>query len=196
MRNQVPVNNRRGSPRVRLISSFAMLAVAAGGVSYYSVRKTSELFGVGVKAHVYCAIAGASPGQTQNAETQAGLGSQFAPMLQPVLDAAGAEYALVSAHRCNVSGRSYLDIILRRNQTMVSVILTPRGDQEMFPKVLSARVVEAAGIPIHEGSRDGYSVAAFESGAWLGYIISALPGPQNNELAARAAPVIDRYTKP
>jgi hypothetical protein len=116
-------------------------------------------------------------------------------MVQPILDAAGAQYDAVSAHRCNVEGRAYIHIVLRRGQTPVSVILTRRGDQEVFPRVLAGRVVHAAGIPLHEGSRDGYSVAAFDSGAWLGFVVSALPGEQNGELAFRVAPVIDRYTK-
>jgi hypothetical protein len=170
----------RGSPRIRLLSSFAMLVLVVGGVWFYSVGKTSELLDIGVKDHVRCAISGRSPNQTQ------GLGTQFAPMLQPVLDAAGADYAAVSAHRCNVDDRAYFHIILRRGQTPVSIILTRRRDQEVFPRTLSA---------LHEGSRDGYSVDAFASDGWLGYVVSALPGPQNGQLAARVAPVIDRYTK-
>jgi hypothetical protein len=51
------------------------------------------------------------------------------------------------------------------------------------------------GIELHESSRDGYAVAAFQSGAWLGYIVSALPEQRNGELARRIAPVLDRYTK-
>jgi len=182
----------RGSPRIRLISSFAMLVLVIGGVSFYSIRKTDELFDIGVNDHVHCALAG----QTQKAEMAAGLGNRFAPMLQPVLAAAGTDYAAVSDQRCNVDGRACVQIVLRRGQTPVSLILTSRGDQEVFPRALAGRVVLAAGIRLHEGSRDGYSVAAFESGAYLGYIVSALPGQQNGELAARVAPVIDRYTKP
>ena len=170
----------RGSPRIRLLSSFAMLALVIGGVSFYSIRKTRELFDIGVNAHVKCAIAGGSPNQTQ------GLGTQFAPMLQAVLDAAGTDYAAVSAHRCNVDDRAYTHIILRHGPTLVSVILTRRGDQEVFPRTLAG--------PLHEGKRDGYSVVAFQSGVYLAYIVSALPGRQNGELAARVAPVIDRYS--
>jgi hypothetical protein len=48
---------------------------------------------------------------------------------------------------------------------------------------------------LHEGNREGYSVAGFESGAYLAYVVSALPGPQNKELAGRLEPVIDRFTK-
>jgi hypothetical protein len=179
------IGSPRGSPRIRLLSSFAMLALVIGGVAVYSVRKTGELFDIGVDDHLRCAVAGTFPQQPQ------GLGTQFAAMLQPVLDAAGTDYATVSAHRCNVDDRAYIHIILRQlkqSQTLVSVILTRRGDQEVFPRALSG--------PLHEGKRDGYSVAAFQSGAYLVYIVSALPGAQNAALAARVAPVIERYTKP
>jgi hypothetical protein len=175
----------RGSPRIRLLSSFAMLALAIGGVTFYSVRKTGELFDIGVNDHIRCAIAGRSPDRIP------GLGTQFAPMLQPVLDAAGADYTTVSAHRCNVDDRAYMHIILRQltqSHTLVSIILTRRGDQEIFPRALAG--------PLHEGKRDGYSVAAFQSGAYLVYIVSAPPGQQNGALAARVAPVIERYVKP
>jgi hypothetical protein len=176
----------RGSPRIRLISSVAMLALVIGGVSVYSIRKTSELLEIGLNDHVRCAIAAAFPRQT-------GLGDRFAPMLQPILDAAGRDYAAVSVHRCDGDGRAYFHIILRRGQTPVSLILTLRGGAgEVFPRAVFPRALFG---PLHEGKRDGYSVAGFESGAYLGYIVSALPGSQNSELAARVAPVIDRYTK-
>jgi hypothetical protein len=161
-----------------------MLAVVAGGVWFYSIRKTNELLDIGVDDHVHCAM-----GQTPKAERAEGLGTQFAPMLRPVVDAAGVNYTVVSAHRCNVSGRTYFHIILqqlKQRETPVSVILTPRDAQEVFPRTLSSRP--------HEGIRDGFSVAGFQSGAYLAYIVSALPGQQNSELAARLAPFIDRYT--
>ena len=177
------MNTPRGSPQLRLVSSVAMLVLVIAGVWYYSARRTGELFDIGVNAHVQCAIAGAYPGSTQ------GLGDKFAPMLQPVLDAAtGAlgSVQLVSAQRCMVSDRAYAHITLKRGTTLISVILTERGAQEDFPRLPAA---------LHTGSRDGYSVAAFESGGYLVYIISTLPGQQNRELAARLEPIIDRFAK-
>lgn len=177
----------RGSPNTRLISSLAMLVLAIGGVWFYSIRRSNELLDIGVNAHVQCAIAGTYPRQTQRTEMAEGLGVTFAPMLQPLLDAAGAQYAVVSAHACTAAGRGYIHLILRRGETLVSVALTKRGDQEVFPRT--------PGIRLHQGSREGYSAAGFESGAYLAYIVSALPAQQNRELAGRLAPVIDRYTK-
>jgi hypothetical protein len=189
------ISNSRGSPRVRLISSLAMLAVMAGGVAFYSIRKTGELFDIGVNDHVHCAIDATYPRQTRRTEMLEGLGGPFAPMLQPVLDAAGTDYAVVSAHRCNAGGRAYVHIILRKGQTLVSVTLTLRGNQEVFPRALAGQVVTISGIRLHEEIRAGYSVTAFESGAYLAYIVSALPAGQNADLASVLAPVIDRYIK-
>jgi hypothetical protein len=173
------MNTPRGSPQLRLVSSVAMLILVIAGVWYYAVRRTGELFDIGVNAHVQCAIAGIYPGPAQ------GLGDKFAPMLQPVLDAATGD-VLVSADRCTVSDRAYVHITLKRGTVLISVILTQRGAQEDFPRLPTT---------LHTGSRDGYSVAAFESGTYLAYIISTLPGQQNRELAARLEPVIDRFTK-
>jgi hypothetical protein len=185
----------RGRPdlKLRLISSFAMLAVVAAGVGFYSVRKTDELLRIGLNDHLHCAVAGTYPRQTQKREMLDGLGDRFAPMLQPALDAADGGIAL-SAHRCDIQGRAYVHIILQRDQTLISVILTRRGDRDVFPRALAAHVADAVGIALHESQRDGYSVACFESGAYLGYVVSALPGEKNDELARRIAPVIARYT--
>jgi hypothetical protein len=173
------MNTPRGSPRVRLISSLAMLAVAIGGVSYYSVRMTGQLFDIGVNAYIHCL-------GTDFSGVMPALGSPFDSMRQPLLDAAGAGWTLESAHPCTIADRAYVTFVLRRGQTSTSVILTQRGAQEDFPRLPTT---------LHTGSRDGYSVAAFESGAFLAYIISTLPARQNRELAVRLEPVIDRFTK-
>ncbi len=175
-----------------------MLLLVAAAMAWYSVRKTNQLFDTGINDHVECAIAGTYLRQTQTAEKEKGLGSQFGPMLQPLVDAARTagigDIATVSAHQCTAAGRSYTHVILERGQTPVSVILTPRRNEEVFPRLLSGQVVDVAGIPVHEGRRRGYSVAGFESGAYLGYVVSALPDGQNGALATRLVPVIVRYT--
>jgi hypothetical protein len=193
MRSQLRLARGRPDFKLRLISSFAMLAVVAAGVGFYSVRKTDELLRIGLNDHLHCAVAGTYPRQTRKGEMSDGLGDRFAPMLQPVVDAADGGVAL-SAHRCDIQGRAYIHIVLRRDQTLISVILTRRGEREVFPRALAAHVVDAAGIALHEGRRDGYSVACFECGGYLGYIVSALPGEKNDELARRIAPVIARFT--
>jgi len=191
-----------GAPRFGLdwqfvAASILMFVVVGGLAQYYAQKRIHDLLRVGVEDHIHCAIAGAYPHQKQRLEMTEGLGPQFAPMLQPVIDEASAGRptpdAVESAHRCTVNGRAYVHIILRRDGMLISVILTKRAERESFPRALAARVIHASGIPIQEDNLDGYSVSGFESGAWLGYVVSGLPAAENDALSVRLAPVLRRY---
>jgi hypothetical protein len=171
-----------------------MLVIVIAGVLFVSYRKTDELLALGINDHVHCAIAGKYPRQTMRVEMTQGLGAQFAPMLQPVVDAAGIG-SVVSAHRCTIMGRSYVHVILRRGQMLLSVILTRRENGDVFPGEALARMVHHSEVPLHDASVAGYSVAGFESGEWLGYVVSAMPDARNRELAERIAPVVENYTR-
>ncbi|HWF10661.1 MAG TPA: hypothetical protein VG297_19470 [Bryobacteraceae bacterium] len=176
--------NVRGTPRSRLISSVVMLVIVAAGVVVYSIRKSNQLFDLGLEAHTRCALAGTYPA----------LSPRFAPMPQALLGAAGTREA-VSAHQCTIEDREYVHVILRIDAMLVSVLLTQKRDQETFPREFAGRTEEASGVTLHETRRAEKSVAAFESGNWLGYVISGLPEEKNSQLARKLVPVIDRYAK-
>ena len=118
-------------------------------------------------------------------------------MLQPVIDRAAdgraTPDAVESAHRCTVNGRAYVHIILKRGGALISVILTRREAGEAFPRTLAARLIRASGVELHQESLEGYAVSGFESGRWLGYVVSGLPAAENGALAARLAPVVRRF---
>jgi hypothetical protein len=193
VRTRLGRSPRRGtSGWGRLASSIALLVFMLGGTQYYVVTKTRELLRVGLDDHVHCAIEGEYPRQTSKAAGIEALGP-YSPMLQPVLDQLAGD-SLVSAHRCTVNGRDYVHMILRRNNMLISVIMTRREKADAFPRAIGMRTFEASGIPVHGGDMSGYAVAGFEAGNYLGYVVSGLPGQQNDQLAGRVAPVIRRYT--
>jgi hypothetical protein len=163
-----------------------------GGTQYYAVTKTRDLLRAGVNDHIHCAIEGTYPRQTSKAAGIDAMGP-YSPMLQPVLDQFAGD-SLVSAHRCTVNGRNYVHVILQRDKVPISVILTKREKADAYPRAIGMRTIEASGITIHGGNISGYSVAGFEAGNYLGYVVSSLPGQQNDQLAGRVAPVIRRYT--
>jgi hypothetical protein len=167
----------------RLISSLSMLLILGGGLQFTAMRKVHDLLQAGVNDHVHCAIAGEYPHQTERAAMVRDLGP-YSLMLQPVIDKMPGD-DLVSAHRCTIQGRDYVHIILRRHGTLISVILTRKGKNDVYPRAVAAH---------KSGSIDGYSVAGFEAGSYLGYVVSALPESTNNGMAEKIAPVIKRYT--
>jgi hypothetical protein len=175
----------------------AVLAVIAGLWRYTAHKRLDELLRVGLNDHVHCGIAGGYPHMKQRLEMTAGLGQEFAPMLQPLIDRAAEGRATLdaveSAHRCTVNGRAYVHIILKRGDTLISVIVTRRTADEAFPRTLAARLIRASGVELHQESLEGYAVSGFESGRWLGYVVSGLPAAENGALAARLAPVVRRF---
>lgn len=156
-----------------------MLILAIVGVSIYAVRKTAELMEIGVSAFTQCAASKPAP--------------DLRTLSAQLVDAAGPSYMQASAQYCSVAGRDFRVIGLRTGRTLVSAILTRARDQDEFPRALSGHTIRADGILLHEATRQGYSVAAFESAGWLGYVVSSLPDSQNHKLATLLAPVMNRY---
>jgi hypothetical protein len=170
-----------------------MLVVVFTAMQIYAMRKTDDLLRIGADDHTHCTLAGKYPHQADKKEMTLGLGL-FGPMLQPVLDqAAGDE--VVAAQQCTVNDRTYFQIVLQRGRTLISVALTKRGDADAFPRAVMAKTVKASGTTVQEGEVDGYSVAGFESGVYMAYVVAALPQDETSALAARLVPVIRRYTQ-
>jgi len=170
-----------------------MLVVVFTAMQIYAMRKTDDLLRIGADDHTHCTLAGKYPHQADKKEMTLGLGL-FGPMLQPVLDqAAGDE--VVAAQQCTVNDRTYFQIVLQRGRTLISVALTKRGDADAFPRAVMAKTVTASGTTVHEGEVDGYSVAGFESGVYMAYVVAALPQDETSALAARLVPVIRHYTQ-
>lgn len=171
-------DRRPAAQRVRLVSSISMLIVAIGGMWFYSVRKTGQLFDVGVNAHVQCAVAA----NINNQLPHSALAQTLAPQLTSL---SGAE--LAGSGACAAAGRDYTDVVLRRDKALISVLLTQRAETEVFPRALAGRVLNG----IHMGDRGGYAVAAWEAGSYLAFVVSNLPDSGNGELAQRLRPIVN-----
>jgi hypothetical protein len=167
--------SRNPAPKARLISSLAMLAVVAGGGWFYSVHKTGELLDIGVNAHVQCVVTAVSPATPHPSSEAERLGA----------DLTGAGFQVGSTGKCAAVSRDFDLVVLEQSKTPVSIALTRRNPQDVFPRSFSGN--------LHEGDRQGYAVAAFESGGWLAYIVSALPDDQHHALALRLTPIISRH---
>jgi hypothetical protein len=149
-----------------------LLALAVGGVWFYSVRKTNELFDIGVNAHVQCTVAS----DLKSGQANGGLARDLA--------VAAKGDSVVAEPPCTAAGRDFELVVLRQNGMLVSIALTRRGEQDSYPRSRTG---------MHEGTRQGYAVASFETGSWLAYVVSALPDLENNDLAERLAPTIQRH---
>jgi hypothetical protein len=149
-----------------------MLAIVAGGGLFYSVHRKGELLDIGVSAHVQCVVTAVSPAAPHPSVAAESLG----------MDLTAAGFQVGSTGKCAAAGRDFDLVVLEQSKTPVSIALTRRTPQDVFPRSFSGN--------LHEGDRQGYAVAAMESSGWLVYIVSALPDDAHHALAVRLMPII------
>jgi len=151
----------RGETANAIVSSESNLTLSDG---------TKRILNIGLGDHLHCAVdnrftVGHLGFLFRDLETQhAGLGHLIAEKM-------GDAYKIIGAHRCEVGGREFDHIILRREEATISLVVTAN----------------------YAGQTNGYTVASFESRDHLAFIASNLPANENLRLAASVAPFVRDY---
>jgi hypothetical protein len=149
------------------LAAAVVLAIGVG-LAYRNGRDLSPTMRVGLQQHIHCAV-DRTYGQLPVLDLQA----KYAGIL-PVVAQCAEQYRssglrIVMAHECSFQGRPYVHVILRGGGHLASVLLTKRGSGEGF-----------ANDQMNSSTAQGFNIAAFQTPAWLVYMISNLD-PSTNE---------------
>ena len=156
--------------------------------------RLSTIFQVGLRDHVHCAVFRKYPKDAPAlAEMAHELGPQYAGLLSLVKAKVPDEYRVIMAHHCTVKARSYTHLVLRSPSALLSLIITKKHAGESFSAVKLEPVLQAAGVPVYRARASRFQVAAFETQAYLAFIISDLPAESNLQLAAALAPSVQGF---
>jgi len=154
----------------------------------------SNILQVGLRDHVHCAVFRKYPKNPPAfAEMAHALGPQYAGLVPLVKTKVPDEYRVILAHRCHVQGRSYVHLVLRSPSSLLSLIITKKNPGESIPAAQLTPVLEAAGVPVYRAAASQFQVAAFETPAYLAFVISDLPEERNLQLAAAIAPSVQGF---
>ena len=149
---------------------------------------------MGLRDHVHCAVFRKYPKDPPAlAEMARELGPQYAGLVPLVNAKVPDEFRVVLAHRCTVQGRNYVHLVLRGASSLLSLIITKKTPGEAFPASQLAPVRQTAGVPVYGAGASQFQVAAFESQAYLAFVISDLPEERNLQLAAALAPPVQQF---
>jgi hypothetical protein len=121
------------------------------------------------------------------------LGPQYAGLVPLVKARVPDEFRITLAHRCTVQGRNYVHLVLRGTWSLLSLIITKKHPGESFPAYQLVPALQAAGVPVYRAGASQFQVAAFESQAYLAFVISDLREESNLQLAAALAPSVDQF---
>jgi anti-sigma factor (TIGR02949 family) len=176
------------------VASFVLVLVA--GEQWLRLEQGRQLvarvLSLGVSDHVHCAIRGHNYPEVANppGQLRKKLGPEYAGLLT-VVEEKLPGFQVLEAHICQVPGspRRYVHFILRRQGTILSVILTRReGESLPVGRFLGARL--SGGVDLYKARLEGMSVAGFETNQYFGFVVSDLGQDEMVQLAAGLAPAL------
>lgn len=194
------------------LAAAAALALALGG--YALVRNWAEgdssirdqaalsqavsdealaILKIGLGDHVRCALEHEFHERILSSKTMTELlGKNYAGLVSLVRNQSPAGFELTAAHHCEVEGRSFVHLILRKPEGFVSLILTQKQN-EAYPSDAREHTLESFGVKLHQARIDGLQVAGFETEDHLGFFVTGLEAGQNFQVASRLAPALSDY---
>ncbi|MEW6129566.1 MAG: zf-HC2 domain-containing protein [Acidobacteriota bacterium] len=147
---------------------------------------------VGLNNHIHCAIDKDFANRYfSEAEMDTRLG-EFAGLVALVKTKIPADYQILVGHRCKFNNRSFVHLILKNQDEVVSLALTQKGD-EVFSANQQAIVAQISGIDLHQARLKECEVTGFASGDYLAFVVSNLEARKNLEMASSLAPVIQDF---
>ena len=196
----------------RLSAVAAMLAVCSGGVIAYErghfrlTRKTQEsyiaavssqvpaLMRVGLGDHVHCSVFHKYPKNPPSVqELTEKLEPEYRGLIPIVQANAPGDYHLMMAHLCSYHRRHFTHLLLMNGSKQLSLVISKKAEGESFRNADLLPVLSESGIPVYASGVQRFQMAAFESGAYLVYVISELPQQQNLELMRGMAPQLNAF---
>lgn len=154
------------------------------------LEQSVEILKIGLNDHAVCAIEHNQADRRLTLEQMAKeMGADYIGLVSVVKERAPAGYEIVVAHKCRVSKREFVHLILKSSDEVLSLALTKKSG-EAFPQTAIAGMLEASGIRLYESRLDNYEVAGFETKDYLGFVVSNLDKENNLQIASSIAPAV------
>lgn len=155
--------------------------------------KNDEAFNLGLGDHVHCALhRDYSSGPRSFEQMSKDLGPDYSDLLTLVKDRSPQNFTMMIGHNCEYKGRNFVHLVLKNENTVLSVILTKRNGAG-FDGTASASAQQNAGVPLFRARLQDQAVVGFQTRDYLAYIISSLPLEDHFQLAVGLAPSVHNF---
>jgi anti-sigma factor (TIGR02949 family) len=147
---------------------------------------------VGLGDHIHCSVFRkylANPPAAQ--EMAQKLGPAYAGLLPLLRATVPQEYRVIMAHQCGYAGRKYIHLTMQKGTELVSVVIARKEPGESLSGLPERK--RPAGIPVYQSAADQYEIAGFEAGGYLAFVVSAMRGRANLEIATNLAPALHEF---
>lgn len=175
-------------------------ALCIAGVGAYRVwdlrhpaslsQLTASILKIGVGDHIHCAIDSQFAKRHSTLEEMSQkLGPEYSGLVSLAKEKVPVEFEIVVAHRCSFNGRKFVHLILKNQETALSLTIT-RKEGETFPSSGSQAALDVAGVPLYKSKIQNMEVAGFETRDFLAFVVSGLKENENSQIASSLAPAV------
>jgi hypothetical protein len=156
--------------------------------------RVASILRVGLGDHIHCAVFRKYPKKAPAAETLAAeLGPKHGKLVEIVKERAPKGFELVMAHECGFHGRRFVHLAMKSETKLISLVIVKKEDGESFQAAGLVPALREAGLPMYEAGAENFSIAAFESGRHLAYLISDLPAGENRNVMLALAGDVEKH---
>lgn len=155
-------------------------------------NRVASIMRAGLGDHVHCAYFRKFP---KNAPVAAAslrqeLGPEYRDLVDVVRRSVPGRYQLVIAHRCKYQGRQFIHLAAQDGGSLVSLVITRKGDGESFSTGQLPVSTEHDGVRFYQAGVQRFAINAFETPQHLVYTISDwAPADNQRVLSAMASGV-------
>jgi hypothetical protein len=154
-----------------------------------------QILKVGFDDHVFCAVDhGMANKHFTTSEISEQLGPQYEGLAEVAKEKMPQDFEILVGHQCHYQNREFVHLIMRRQQEVVSLIVT-RKNGESFPAGAAAAAMNAAGNPVYEASWYNLQVAGFETSNYLVFVVSNAEKRENEEIASKMMPAVGDFLR-
>ena len=162
---------------------------------YVESQETEAILTLGVGVHIHCAIESHIADGTFTPEKMAlAMGPRYIGIVSLLEKTLPKDFLVPVAHQCTFDGRNYVHIIIKKQTTILSLIIT-RKEGQAFPLSSRGHVVNVLGMPLHQAFLRNLEVVGFETREHLGFIVSGLDREQTYRVASDLALVVWEFLK-
>ena len=149
---------------------------------------------IGLGDHAHCAYYRKFPKEPKTfAEMAEKLGPNFRELVPLVKQKVPDSFHVAIGHQCKYRERQFVHLALRRENELLSVIITKREPGESFQTGDLKPVLEEAGVPVYAALADQFEIAGLETDQYLAYVISNLRRDENLRIAQALTPSLTEF---
>jgi len=153
----------------------------------------TELLRVGLDDHVHCALEEGYAGQHYTSEEMSGeLGTEYVGLLPLVKEKAADGFETIAAHHCAINERNFVHLILRKDEKILSLVITKKNGETFYNRNGIARS-QSSGVALYQETIQNHAVAGFETETDLVFFVSDLTDAENLQIASNAAPAVRNF---